>query len=364
MGTANTPLIVASLAFLTTAIGWLIRELWLRREHKRQAAPEAGTILKERKAHLEDMIAKTEDVNSKQTLIAKLDEVNAALIGFYSKRLRHTLEEAGLPPEEMLIADGRRILQPEEASQLDPVIAEVDALRPFLSTRDLFVLGNAYYHTGEYQDAKNIYDQIINLIPDDPDVLNNRGIIYRQLERYEEALTDLNRSLQIRPSHPSVLVNRGNTYNQLGRHKEALSDLNHSLELRPDDPLTLSNRSIAYFYLERYEEALVDCNRSLELRPDDPDTLGNRGITYGHLERYGEASTDLNRSLEIRPHHPDTLYNLACLFALWGKADDSVAYLEKAIALNKKNREDAKKDKDFDNIRDDPRFKELIELED
>lgn len=282
-------------------------------------------------------------------------------MGLYAKRLRNTLKEAGLPTEDALIADGQSRLNPQEVAQLSKVIEEVNALPLFLSAQDLLVLGNAYYYMQQYQDAKRIYDQILNLNPDDPDVLNNRGIIYRQLERYEEALTDLNRSLQIRPSHPSVLVNRGNTYNQLGRHKEALSDLNHSLELRPDDPLTLSNRSIAYFYLERYEEALVDCNRSLELRPDDPDTLGNRGITYGHLERYGEASTDLNRSLEIRPHHPDTLYNLACLFALWGKTDDALAYLEKAIGKDKKQREDAETDKDFDSIRADPRFRKLIE---
>ena len=357
MGTGDLTLA----AFILTAIGWISREIWRWRKAKMQAAHDAGTILKERKAHLEAMIAETEDADRKQTLIAQLDEVNALLVGLYTERLRHTLEEAGLPPEEVLVADGRSQLEPQQATRLDPVLAEVDALRSFLSTQDLFVLGNAYYHRGEYQDAKNIYDRILKLNPDDPIALNNRGVTYGQLERFDESLADCNRSLELRPDDPDTLNNRGIAYGKLGRYNDALTDFNRSLELTPDDPATLYNRGTTYYDLGRYDDALADFNRSLELRPDHPDTLNNRGITYAKLGRYDNALTDYNRSLELRPDDPDTLFNLACLFSLWGKTDEALAYLEKTIALDKKCREDGKTDKDFDNIRDDPRFKKLVE---
>ena len=43
-----------------------------------------------------------------------------------------------------------------------------------------------------------------------------------------------------------------------------------------------------------------------------------------------------------------------------GKIEKSLSDLQKAITLNKKYGYDALKDKDFDKIRDDPRFIELL----
>jgi len=160
---------------------------------------------------------------------------------------------------------------------------------------------------------------------------------------------------------PQTAFLRGNYYYNQGKYNEALANYSWVLKLKPDDPVTLTNRGVTYRYLERYKESLADYNRSLELRPDNPDTLTNRGITYSDLERYEESLADFNRSLELKPDDPGTIYNVACLFSLQRKTDDALAYLEKAIKSNEKYREMAKTDNDFDNIREDPRFKKLIE---
>ncbi|MFC1897495.1 tetratricopeptide repeat protein [Chloroflexota bacterium] len=180
-----------------------------------------------------------------------------------------------------------------------------------------------------------------------------------RLIRLEEKLEDL-RGLGF-VTDPQTAFLRGNYYYNQGKYEKTLADYNHSLKLRPDDPVTLNNRGSTYDDIERYEEALADFNRSLQLRPDNPGTLYNRGTTYIHLKRYEEALADFNRSLEFRPDNPATLYNLACLFSLWEKPDDAITYLEKAIKGDEKYREMAKTDNDFDNIREDPRFKKLIE---
>jgi len=348
-------------AFILTAIGWISRELWRWRNTKRQAAYDASKTLSDKKKLLEEMISKIEDVSFKQTLLIQLDEVNAALLGLYAKRLRQTLRDADLPPEETLIDNGRRQLQPKQRINLKKVITQVKALPTFLSTKDLFVLGNAYYYMEQYEDAKNIYDRILNMNPNDPDTLFNRGTTYGRLEEYDNALADFNHSLELRPDDPGTLNNRGLTYRLLERYDESLVDLNRSLELRPDDPVTLHNRGNTSADLRRYEEALADMNRSLELRPDYPDTLIARGIIYAELGRYEEALTDLNRSLKLKPDYSNVFYCLACVFSLWRKTDDALSYLKKAIDKDKKFREIAKSDENFDNMRDHPRFKKLIE---
>lgn len=308
------------------AIGWLSSQYWQHRRAKRQAADDASKILNEKKKLLTELISDTKKVKQREELTAQLEEVNAALLGLHSERLRSNLKDAGLPPEAALIADGLSQLKPQQVTKLKEEVAAVESLPLSDSIPDLLTLANAYYYSGQYQDAKDIYDKILDLNPNDPVALYNRGITYDELERYDEALADYNRSLELRPDNPNTLYNRGNTYHKLGK----------------------------------YDKALADFNRSLEFKPDDPDALCYRGITYSKLERYDEAIADFNRSLELKPDYTRSIYNLACLFSLWRKPKDALAHLEKAITLDKKCREDAKTDEDFGNIRDDPRFKKLV----
>lgn len=175
-------LVISGAALVGGTIGWLFRQYQYHQAAKREAAHDAGEMLKDKKTLLENMISKTEDAISKQTLTNQLDEVNAALLGLYGARLRHTLKQAGLPIEEALIADGQSQLKAQETAQLEKVIAEVDALPPSLSTEDLMVLGNAYFYMKKYQDAKRIFDQVVKSNPNDPDALNNRGVILAHLE--------------------------------------------------------------------------------------------------------------------------------------------------------------------------------------
>jgi len=392
---SGTLALITTLAVLVGgAIGWFFRQYWQYRSVKREASLDANRLLKEQKAQLEEMITKTDDDIRKKELCIKRDEINEELRGLLSVSLRRTLKDAGFPTEEILVLEGRRQLQPEQVIELKEEIEEVESLPPSVSIQELLTLANAYYYAEQYEDAKNLYDKILQLNPNDPVTLNNRGAIYEHMEKYDEALAnynrslelkpdepsilnnrgnaygdlgkydeslaDYNRSLELRPDHPTTLYNRGNTYNELEKYDEALADFNHSLEFRPNDPDTLNNRGVTYAHMKKYDEALANYNRSLELRPNHPDTIYNRGTTYANLERYDESFADFNRSLELRPDDPGTLFNLACLFSLWGKTDNALPYLEKAIHKDKKYREDAKTDEDFDNIRKDPRFKKLI----
>ena len=200
----------------------------------------------------------------------------------------------------------------------------------------------------------------LGFVTDDRTALLRGNYFYNQ-GKYKEALASYNWSLELRPDNPVALYNRGNTYGELGRYEEAFADHNRSLKLNPNDPLAFYNRGTTYAKLGRYDEALADFNHSLKLNPDKPRPLYNRGTTYLKLGRYGEALADFKRYSELEPSDPSALYNLACLFSIQGKPDDALAYLETAIDKDEKYREDAKTDEDFDNIREDPRFKKLIE---
>jgi tetratricopeptide (TPR) repeat protein len=245
------------------------------------------------------------------------------------KEFKQNIDEAEL--DTISFREEKKRIPPELSERLQSLEEKLEDMTRLGFTTDAktaSLRGNYYYNQGKYNDALAAYNWSLELKPDNPDALANRGVAYDHLGRYDEALADFNRSLELRPDNPIALYDRGTVY---GRH------------------------------LGRYDEALADLNRSLELRPDNPIALHNRGFAYSGLGRYDEALADFNRSLELRPDDPGTLYNLACLFSLWGKPNDALAYLEKAVEKDKEYRELSKTDEDFNNIRDDPRFKKLIE---
>ena len=75
--------------------------------------------------------------------------------------------------------------------------------------------------------------------------------------------------------------------------------------------------------------------------------------------RYDEAKALLLQGLQLHPGNTSLLYDLACVEALLGESDNALEHLREA-ATNPRLREHAKKDSDFESLRDDPRFSEVL----
>jgi tetratricopeptide (TPR) repeat protein len=76
---------------------------------------------------------------------------------------------------------------------------------------------------------------------------------------------------------------------------------------------------------------------------------------------YAEAADRGRQLVEAHPQYAGLLYNLACCESLAGRTGDAVEHLGLAIDRAERCRSFAQDDSDFDPIRDEPAFRELIE---
>jgi tetratricopeptide (TPR) repeat protein len=76
--------------------------------------------------------------------------------------------------------------------------------------------------------------------------------------------------------------------------------------------------------------------------------------------KYEEAADRGREVIEAHPQYGAPFYNLACCESLAGRTDDAIEHLRRAIAVSDRTREYARGDSDFDPIREDPRFVELV----
>jgi tetratricopeptide (TPR) repeat protein len=75
---------------------------------------------------------------------------------------------------------------------------------------------------------------------------------------------------------------------------------------------------------------------------------------------YAEAADRGRELVAAHPQYAGLLYNLACCESLAGRTADALDHLRRAIERSEPSRSYAKDDSDFDPIRDEPGFKELI----
>lgn len=72
-----------------------------------------------------------------------------------------------------------------------------------------------------------------------------------------------------------------------------------------------------------------------------------------------------DRAIQINPQYALAWYNKACCYAEQNNVELAIKTLKQAIALeSEKVREDAKTDSSFDAIRENPLFKQLIDVND
>lgn len=83
-----------------------------------------------------------------------------------------------------------------------------------------------------------------------------------------------------------------------------------------------------------------------------------------HLYESGEYAEAADRGRELIEAHPEyagPLYNLACCESLAGRTDDAIRHLRLAIDRKESFRSLAAEDSDFDPIRDEAAFTELVQ---
>ena len=111
---------------------------------------------------------------------------------------------------------------------------------------------------------------------------------------------------------------------------------------------------------EVIRKAISKARKLLEFNPDDVRVLSlGSGSLYEIGERK-EAFEWIHRAFELYPDDAGTLFNAACLYAKDGNKDRALSLLERAFARGYGNKEWIENDPDYDNLRDEPRFKALL----
>jgi tetratricopeptide (TPR) repeat protein len=208
----------------------------------------------------------------------------------------------------------------------------------------------------------------LDLGPELAEAHASRGLAVSLSKRYDEAERELQTAIRLNPKLFEAHYFSGRAAFQQGKHEEAVRHYGEASRIRPEDYQTLMLQSFAFAALGRKGEAeaalrrgLQVAGKHLELNPEDARALylgGNALVQLGEREKGLEWA---GRALQLDPDDSGVLYNVACVRALAEQKEEALACLEKAIRNGFGHREWLQNDSDFDSLRGDSRFQELLE---
>ena len=89
------------------------------------------------------------------------------------------------------------------------------------------------YYTLEYKKAKQVFDKITELSPNNYRAYYNLGIAYFNLGQIENAKSSFEKALRIKPDYKYCYYNLGLVYESIDRYEDALKYYEQALEIDP-----------------------------------------------------------------------------------------------------------------------------------
>jgi predicted TPR repeat methyltransferase len=159
------------------------------------------------------------------------------------------------------------------------------------------------------------------------------GVRYHQAGQLDTAEAVYRRVLEVWPEQPQVLHFLGVLTHQRGKSPEALILIRRAIELQPRCASFHNNLGNVLFEMESFAEAARAYEQSAALAPDDPDVHNNLGVVRRTLRDAGAAAAAYQRAIELDPRHADAYHNMGNLLTAQGRIKDAVTFLCTSITL-------------------------------
>ena len=217
-------------------------------------------------------------------------------------------------------------------------------------------------------EAKRTSKQALKLIPDLAESHVSYGIACCMDQNYAKAAEAFEKAIELDPKNFRAWYFFGRAKVHEGDLDRALKLFERSSTIRSEDFQSVLLQAQLYTSLgqkgkaiEVTREGIERVRAMLELNPNDNRALNMGAFALIRLGQTAEAVKWMTTSLKNAPMDSIIQYNGACFFSLAGDVEQALDHLEHClIKVGNISREWLEHDSDMDNIRNHPRYAEII----
>jgi len=121
--------------------------------------------------------------------------------------------------------------------------------------------------------------------------------------------------VELQPDNVVALANLGVAQFRQGKLTAAQLALERAIKANPVDAFSLTTLGAVMIEQNRIEEAVGYLERADEVAVDDPITLNYLGVATSQLGQFGRAEQSLRRAINVNPDYAEAHFNLAVIYA-------------------------------------------------
>jgi adenylate cyclase len=313
-----------------------------------------------------------EDVFSIQEDIAQ--NVATALKGYLTHEEKEAIRRPGTIIEAYeYFLKGRELLHQLVLDEAKRMFEKSIALDPGYAPA---YAGLAHLHSWIYEwEGANKADlaaaekyslEALSLAPNLSESHSSRGYVLSLAKRYDEAEASFKEAIKLNVNSFEAYYYYGRSCFSRGQIQESADLFRKASEVRREDfqSVLLQAQSLAILgkdaNMEAGREGINRARKQLELNPTDRRALSLTPCYMFDVGDREEAIQWINKALALYPEDTGVIVNAACLFAKDGNTEKSLDLLEKVFGKGFGKKDWIAYDPDYDSLRNEPRFKALL----
>jgi tetratricopeptide (TPR) repeat protein len=222
--------------------------------------------------------------------------------------------------------------------------ARVPPPSPTASTNELVERAEILHAEKNYLDALDYYRAALKK-ENSPVTWNKMGMTQLLMDRDDDARKSFEKAVKLDREYADAINNIGVAFYKQKKYSRAIKYYKRAIQLHEPSASFHSNLGAAYFSKKELNRAVAEYQRAFQLDP----TIFERTSKVGVVARMSSPADRAQYS-----------YLLAKMFAGSGDLTRSLDYLRKAMEDGYSGIGDVYKDKEFAELRKDPRFNELM----
>ena len=199
----------------------------------------------------------------------------------------------------------------------------------------LFQQAQHFHQTGLLTKAENLYKEILETIPDNPDCLHYLGLVYFQKGDSSKAELNFKKAIQI-SNNPVYLSNYGMLLRNQLKFNEALDLYKKAIEQQPDYAEAWFNYGITNKDLGNYEAAEEAYKKAISIKNDYIKALYNLAVIQESQGKTNEANETIKKIQNISPDNYQLYHTMGIALQYFGGSKNikkSLEFFKKALEI-------------------------------
>jgi len=214
-------------------------------------------------------------------------------------------------------------------------------------------------HDFKWSEAEREFKRAIELNPNYATTYHMFGFYYALMERYDEAIFILKKAMELDPISLGINTDLGVIYYYARHYDQAIKLYQKTLEMDSGFVRAYVTLGSAFGQKGMYQEAIDMIQKALEISKDR-SKIAVLARIYASAGKKDDALKLIDELNEISRQRYISPYCIALIYASMGDQDSAMELLNRAYAEHASELIYLKVDPYLDKLRDDSRFKDLL----